>query len=65
MQGTKEFLQTLRSEKSRGGFEPQDGLFFALPLRNSNGFVRLFIDQDGSFGLLVPLGSKDLSLIHI
>lgn len=59
MQGTKEFLQTLRSQKSRGGFEPQDGLLFALPLRNSNGFVRLFIDQDGSFGLLVPLGSKD------
>lgn len=59
MQGTKEFLQTLRSQKKTGRFGSQDGLLLAFPLKNSNGFVRLFIDQDGSFGLLVPLGSQD------
>lgn len=59
MQGTKEFLQTLRSQKKPSRFGSQDGLLLAFPIKNSNGFVRLFIDQDGSFGLLVPLGSQD------
>lgn len=59
MQSTKFYFEELQSKKRTSNSLLGDGFLFALPVKNSNGFVRLFSDNDDSFGLLVPLGSQD------